>query len=208
MPACLSLLLSLCLLQKIERPLSNLINDLVIPPPQATAILDTDVSEEWLNFIPDFEQRLSALKSRMKVKAARDLNDVAEGLRIVVSPSHPSSVYFSCPPGSYQNSRILPLPLHPNPYQHEYKHTRPPDLRPLEIPTLVRLPPPPCSSSRTRGPTVLYCFSANLLRDWLSTLRSKSRCRAHSLSRKVGHDRIFRRSFDSSRHGPSHACSD
>lgn len=48
-------------------------------------ILDTDVSEEWLPVIAELERHLNALKARPKVKAARDLGEVAEGLRIAVS---------------------------------------------------------------------------------------------------------------------------
>jgi len=76
---------SYSLLQKIERPLSNLLLDLCISPSNTTTILDTDVSEEWLPVIVDFESKFIALKARLKVKAARDLAEVAEGLRIVVS---------------------------------------------------------------------------------------------------------------------------
>ena len=46
--------------------------------------MDTDVGEPWIAAITDFEQRLDVLKARSRVKAARDLGDVAEGLRIVV----------------------------------------------------------------------------------------------------------------------------
>lgn len=70
--------------QKIERPLSNLLVDLTIPPPLATRILDTPVGDTWVESIPEFETRLEALKLRGRVKAARDLSEVAEGLRIVV----------------------------------------------------------------------------------------------------------------------------
>lgn len=70
--------------QKIERPLSNLLVDLTIPPPSASVILDTNVGEPWIATIDDFERRLEALRLRGRVKAARDLTEVAEGLRIVV----------------------------------------------------------------------------------------------------------------------------
>ena len=50
----------------------------------ATLILDTDVDESWIPAIGDFEQRLDLLHARSRVKAARDLDEVAEGLRIVV----------------------------------------------------------------------------------------------------------------------------
>jgi vacuolar protein sorting-associated protein 52 len=70
--------------QKIEKPLSSLISDITIPPPLASLILDTDVGEPWISAIGDFERRLDTLDTRTRVKAARDLGEVAEGLRIVV----------------------------------------------------------------------------------------------------------------------------
>ncbi|KAF7793700.1 hypothetical protein EIP86_004816 [Pleurotus ostreatoroseus] len=71
--------------RKIERPLSNLLADLTIPPPSATLILDTKVGEPWIAAIEDFERRLEALRLRGRVKAARDLTEVSEGLRIVAA---------------------------------------------------------------------------------------------------------------------------
>ena len=50
----------------------------------ATVILDTEVNEEWTSVIPEFEARLNTINSRKRVKAARDLSEVTEGLRIVV----------------------------------------------------------------------------------------------------------------------------
>ncbi|KAF9076804.1 vacuolar sorting protein [Rhodocollybia butyracea] len=71
--------------RKIEKPLSNLINDIVIPPSLATLILDSKVDESWLPAIEDFERHLEVIKARSKVKAARDLGEVVEGLRIVAA---------------------------------------------------------------------------------------------------------------------------
>lgn len=71
--------------RRIEKPLSNLLSDLAIPPSLAVTILDTDVGEPWISTITDFERRLDGLKVRSRVKAARDLGDVAEGLRIVAA---------------------------------------------------------------------------------------------------------------------------
>lgn len=71
--------------RKIEKPLSSLLSDLAIPPSLAITILDTDVGEPWIATITDFERRLDILKVRSRVKAARDLGDVAEGLRIVAA---------------------------------------------------------------------------------------------------------------------------
>ncbi|KZV64815.1 vacuolar sorting protein [Peniophora sp. CONT] len=71
--------------KRIEKPLSNLISELTLPPPLVAAILDTNVSEAWLTPISDLETRLEALNSRARVRAARDLGDVAEGVRIVAT---------------------------------------------------------------------------------------------------------------------------
>lgn len=74
-------------MQKVEKPLSSLISDITISPPLAAIILDTNVGDPWINAIIDFEGRLVASKARTRVKAARDLAEVIEGLRIVVSIS-------------------------------------------------------------------------------------------------------------------------
>ena len=81
-------------LQKVERPLSSLISDITISPPLAAIILDTNVGEPWINAIIDFERRLVISKARTRVKAARDLAEVIEGLRIVVSISSPVSIFL------------------------------------------------------------------------------------------------------------------
>lgn len=61
-----------------------MLSDVTISPALAALILDTDVEEPWITAIGDFEQRLDTLHARSRVKAARDLGEVAEGLRIVV----------------------------------------------------------------------------------------------------------------------------
>ncbi|KAJ6628776.1 hypothetical protein B0H10DRAFT_1777258 [Mycena sp. CBHHK59/15] len=71
--------------RKIEKPLSNLISDITIPPYLATLILDSDVGESWILAIEDFERLLDTAKGRSRVKAARDLGEVSEGLRIVAA---------------------------------------------------------------------------------------------------------------------------
>ncbi len=76
-------------MKRIEKPLANLLADLCIPPALATLILDTRVDENWIPAIVEFERRLDTLKLRVRVKAARDLSEVVEGLRIVVSLSIP-----------------------------------------------------------------------------------------------------------------------
>ncbi|GLB33953.1 putative vps52 / Sac2 family protein [Lyophyllum shimeji] len=71
--------------RRIEKPLSNLLSDIVIPPDLATLILDSPVGEPWIVAIEDFENRLVTTKARSRVKAARDLGEVVEGLRIVAA---------------------------------------------------------------------------------------------------------------------------
>ncbi|KAI0307267.1 vacuolar sorting protein [Multifurca ochricompacta] len=71
--------------RKIEKPLASLISGLTLPPNLVTTILDTDVGESWIPAIADFELRLEGLKVRGRVRAARDLGEVAEGLRIVAA---------------------------------------------------------------------------------------------------------------------------
>ncbi|KAF8450537.1 Vps52-domain-containing protein [Boletus edulis BED1] len=71
--------------RKIEKPLSSLISDLTIPPTLATTLLDTEVGEAWIPAVTDFERRLNALRARSRVKAARELVDVVEALRIVTA---------------------------------------------------------------------------------------------------------------------------
>jgi hypothetical protein len=72
------------MVQKIEKPLASLITDITVPPYLASLILDSDVGESWILAIEEFERRLDTAKRRSRVKAARDLGDVTEGLRIVV----------------------------------------------------------------------------------------------------------------------------
>jgi vacuolar protein sorting-associated protein 52 len=81
---CPPFLSDLTAFQRIEKPLSNLISSITISPSLATLILDTDVGEPWVSAIYDFERRLDILETRNRVKAARDLGEVVEGLRIVV----------------------------------------------------------------------------------------------------------------------------
>ncbi|TFK75767.1 Vps52-domain-containing protein [Pluteus cervinus] len=71
--------------RRIEKPLSGLITELTVPPSLSLLILDTDVGENWIGAMEDFERRLETSKARSRVKAARDLGEVAEGLRIVAA---------------------------------------------------------------------------------------------------------------------------
>ncbi|KAI9574682.1 vacuolar sorting protein [Boletus coccyginus] len=71
--------------RRIEKPLSSLVSDLTIPPTLATTLLDTEVGERWIPVVADFETRLDTLRARSRVKAARELADVVEALRIVTA---------------------------------------------------------------------------------------------------------------------------
>ncbi|QRV73031.1 vacuolar protein sorting-associated protein, Vps52/Sac2 family protein [Ceratobasidium sp. AG-Ba] len=68
--------------QKIERPLSQLIQELCIPPDLAITILDTNVSEPWILAIATLEEKMAALETRARVRASKDLSEAAEALRI------------------------------------------------------------------------------------------------------------------------------
>ncbi|KAG8810652.1 hypothetical protein FRC17_002845 [Serendipita sp. 399] len=71
--------------RKIETPLANLIADLTIPPELATLLLDTNVGEPWIEAIAQFEKIFDAIKARGRVKASKDLSEVAQALGIVVA---------------------------------------------------------------------------------------------------------------------------
>jgi Vps52 / Sac2 family len=114
-------------LQKIEKPLSTLISGLTLPPNIVTTILDTNVGEPWIPAVADFERRLEALKGRQRVRAARDLGEVAEGLRIVVGPKSSSGAdsrvtqsKMTAIVGSHEVARLFPRS--PATYTCEYDH--------------------------------------------------------------------------------------
>lgn len=50
----------------------------------ARLILDSSVGDPWIDAIAEFESKLEMAKNRSRVKAARDIGEVSEGLRIVV----------------------------------------------------------------------------------------------------------------------------
>ncbi|ELU45944.1 vacuolar sorting protein [Rhizoctonia solani AG-1 IA] len=67
------------------RPLSQLLQELCVPPDLATTILDTNVSESWIPAIAALEEKLIALEARSRVRASKDLSEAAEALRIAAS---------------------------------------------------------------------------------------------------------------------------
>ncbi|KAG8981966.1 hypothetical protein FRC05_000108 [Tulasnella sp. 425] len=54
-------------------------------PELVTTILDTAVGEPWIPVIEEFQQKLQSIKVRSRVKAARDLAELVEGLRIAAA---------------------------------------------------------------------------------------------------------------------------
>jgi vacuolar protein sorting-associated protein 52 len=83
--------------------------DICIPPTLATLILDTEVGEPWLTAIPEFEKNLDTVAARARVKAARDVAEVAEGLRIVVSSIFQPLTIILCYPYHYFYTAIRTL---------------------------------------------------------------------------------------------------
>lgn len=53
-------------------------------PSLVATILDTPVGEPWLAAIEEFQTKLLSIKMRSRVKAARDLAELVEGVRIAV----------------------------------------------------------------------------------------------------------------------------
>jgi hypothetical protein len=51
----------------------------------ATIILDTAVGDPWIDAISQLEVKMEAIQARGRVKASKDLGDVAQALGIVVS---------------------------------------------------------------------------------------------------------------------------
>lgn len=78
----------------MAQPLSELISAIAIPPQLALTILDTPVTDAWVPAIRQLESLLDtislhanasrAASDAVNVKAAKDLEGVAEGLRIAV----------------------------------------------------------------------------------------------------------------------------
>ncbi len=65
--------------------MASLIADLTIPPQLATTLLDTNVGEPWIDAVAQLEARMGSIQTRGRVKASKDLGDVAQALGIVVS---------------------------------------------------------------------------------------------------------------------------
>lgn len=165
--------------QRIERPLSSLVSDIMIPPSLATTLLDTNVGEPWLDAVPDFERRMTTAKSRLRVKAARDLGDVIEGLRIVVGKFLILGVIIWLKrrvQGGDQTSFLFPGPIPANPKQCHDEYASHPNVCAFEIRSFVFFSTTTGSSSSHRTQTGIHWCCPPILRNWISTIYKKSRC--------------------------------
>lgn len=82
--------------------MSSLILDLCIPPPLATLLLDTAVGEPWIDAVGQLEIRLQSIKARGRVRASRDLGEIAEALRIVVRRLSTIATFISPSRGTFK----------------------------------------------------------------------------------------------------------
>ena len=126
--------------------MSNLLVDLCIPPALATLILDTRVDENWIPAIVEFERRLDTLKLRVRVKAARDLSEVAEGLRLVVRRIVYRQAFCVRPDlaGCNEAPHVLLVHAGANTNKYDYESADDPVICMDEVQTIVRLPTTSC----------------------------------------------------------------
>ena len=79
-----------CLLiprQHLEKSLGPTVSQLVLPPELISVIMETEPGEKWIPAITQLDSRMSAIRGGPRVAARQSLDDVAEKLRIKVSPS-------------------------------------------------------------------------------------------------------------------------
>ncbi|KAJ9101932.1 hypothetical protein QFC19_005013 [Naganishia cerealis] len=67
--------------KSIAKPLNALISDIILSPTLITTIRDTRPGDAWLPLIVDLEQKINAVKTNGKVKAAHETGMVVEGLK-------------------------------------------------------------------------------------------------------------------------------
>lgn len=81
--------------QKVAQPLGELITAITIPPQLVITILDTPISDAWIPAVKQLEALIESVSAHanasrnppdaVRVKAAKDLEGVLEGVRIAVS---------------------------------------------------------------------------------------------------------------------------
>lgn len=119
----------------------------------------------------DFEMRIQTCKGRSRVKAARDLGDVIEGLRIVVrepwTGSNMAGTYLASTDG-YQIESLLYRSICANSGQCDHQHASSPGIGHHEVQASIFVLAAPSAERSTGTPALLHWSSANLLRNWLS----------------------------------------
>jgi hypothetical protein len=124
--------------------LANLISDLTLSPGVVNTILDTDVGESWIPAISEFELRLEGLKVRGRVRAARDLSEVAEALRIVVCFFVWRSQLLTRTrrdglAGGYKNTLIFPRSPATHPFEYDHEHACSANDRVSQVPSTIHI---------------------------------------------------------------------
>ena len=158
-------------LQKIEKPLTNLLNEITISPSLATLILDSPVGDAWLPAVEELEQKMQLTGSRSRVKAAKDLAEVTEGLRIVVCPlPFPLTYCLTAMSGSHQASSFLPFHVQTHTGKRYHKSPSLTNICSHEVQTAVRFPSTTSPECRCRNTEVLFSNCADILRDWLQEI--------------------------------------
>lgn len=101
------------------------------------------MGEPWITAVEEFEKLLNMVKARSRVKAARDLGEVAEGLRIVVRPFPGiyATVYLTASlPGSNEITRILSGTIQAHPRERYNEHASNANVDSPQIQTPIFLP--------------------------------------------------------------------
>lgn len=155
--------------QRIERPLSQLLSDLSISPELVTTILDTTVGEPWIPVIQEFQQKLQSIKVRSRVKAARDLAELVEGLRIAVGVD-PGQFGYELnlnldSQGRYKDPGFLSSSHATHKNKHKHQHAHASKFRLPQIRTSLCFSPTSCQIRCTRTPEGLHWVCKVILRN-------------------------------------------
>ncbi|KAM0793560.1 hypothetical protein ACM66B_000996 [Microbotryomycetes sp. NB124-2] len=66
----------------VERTLHPFLESITISPSLINTIMDTDVDEAWITAVPELDAKLGAIRSGPRVEGRRNLDNVAEALRL------------------------------------------------------------------------------------------------------------------------------
>jgi hypothetical protein len=114
--------------------------------------------------IEDFERRLEMLNARTRVRAARDLAEVVEGLRIVVIRAslfriRESYILLGC----NEIASFLSCPLATHSLEHDYEYASYPDKRSIEISTIAGILTATSPQCCSRDPKILHRSGPDIL---------------------------------------------